>query len=31
VIFNEEAPAMHPFDAANVGPPIREDGSVALK
>jgi galactonate dehydratase len=31
VIFNEEAPAMHPFDPAQVAPPIREDGSVALK
>jgi len=31
VIFNEDAPAMHPFDPALVAPPIREDGSVALK
>jgi L-alanine-DL-glutamate epimerase-like enolase superfamily enzyme len=31
VIINEDAPAMHPFDPALVAPPIREDGSVALK
>ena len=31
VIFNEDAPAMHPFDPANSEPPIRDDGSVALK
>jgi L-alanine-DL-glutamate epimerase-like enolase superfamily enzyme len=31
VIFNEDAPAMHPFDPANSPPPIREDGSVGLK
>jgi galactonate dehydratase len=31
VIFNENAPSMHPFNPANSPPPIREDGSVALK
>ena len=31
VIFNEEAPSLHPFNPAQVPPPIREDGSVALK
>ncbi|MDP7484525.1 MAG: mandelate racemase/muconate lactonizing enzyme family protein [Dehalococcoidia bacterium] len=31
VIFNEDAPAMHPFDPAKSEPPIRDDGSVALK
>jgi len=31
VIFNEDAPGMHPFNAANAEAPIREDGSVALK
>lgn len=31
VEFNEMAPGMHPFDPANVPPPIKEDGSVALK
>ncbi|MDA1296796.1 MAG: mandelate racemase/muconate lactonizing enzyme family protein [Chloroflexi bacterium] len=31
VEFNEAAVAMHPFDPARVAPPIREDGSVALR
>ena len=31
VIFNEKAPLLHPFDPAYAPPPIREDGSVALK
>jgi L-alanine-DL-glutamate epimerase-like enolase superfamily enzyme len=31
VIFNEKAPTMHPFNPAKAPPPIREDGSVALK
>ncbi|MDP6667396.1 MAG: mandelate racemase/muconate lactonizing enzyme family protein [Dehalococcoidia bacterium] len=31
VEFNEAAPGMHPFDPAQVPPPIRSDGSVALK
>ena len=31
VIFNDQAPAMHPFNPAQAPPPIREDGSVALK
>ena len=31
VTFNKEAPAMHPFDHPIAPPPIRDDGSVALK
>ncbi|MDA1279608.1 MAG: mandelate racemase/muconate lactonizing enzyme family protein [Chloroflexi bacterium] len=31
VEFNDKAPSMHPFDPANTPPPIRSDGSVALK
>ena len=31
VEFNEAAVGMHPFDPARVSPPIREDGSVALR
>ena len=31
VIFNEEAPDMHPFEPARIPPPIREDGSVGLR
>ncbi len=31
VEFNEAAVAMHPFDPAQVPPPIRDDGSVALR
>ena len=31
LIFNEKAPSIHPFQPANVPPPIREDGSVGLR
>jgi len=31
LIFNEKAPVIHPFQSANVPPPIREDGSVGLR
>ena len=31
VIFNEKSPLMHPFDPANVPPPISNDGSVKLR
>ena len=31
VEFNEKAVEMHPFDPARVAPPMRQDGSVALR
>ena len=31
VIFNEDSPSMHPFDPANIPPPISSDGSVGLR
>ena len=31
VIFNEKSPYMHPFDPANISPPISNDGSVKLR
>ena len=31
VIFNEKSSSMHPFDPANVPPPISNDGSVKLR
>jgi galactonate dehydratase len=31
VEFNEESARKHPFDPARVPPPMREDGSVALR
>ncbi|MEC9107722.1 MAG: enolase C-terminal domain-like protein, partial [Chloroflexota bacterium] len=31
VIFNEDSPSIHPFDPANIPPPISSDGSVGLR
>ena len=31
VVFNEDSPSMHPFDPANIPPPISSDGSVGLR